>query len=359
MTAVHVIVPASINDPARPSGGNVYDRQVCDGLAALGWLVHEHAMSGDWPRPDAAARSALTEQLAGLADGAIVLIDGIIASAAAGLPAFAPRLRLVVLVHLPLAVDRPLSGDDRDETRAVERATLAAAAAVVTTSEWTKNWLVGQYGLEPGRVHAVEPGTAAAELAPGTTSGGELLCVAAVTPTKGYDVLISALAGIADLSWRCVCVGAVDLDPSFVDRVIRRSEQGGIAGRVRFVGTRTGAALAVTYATADVVVLGSRAETYGMVVTEALARGIPVIATAVGGVPEALGSGADGVRPGILVPPDDALAFAAALRHWLGDADLRLRLRRAARQRRGDLPDWTTTAVRLSAVLARVGGDMT
>ena len=74
-----------------------------------------------------------------------------------------------------------------------------------------------------------------------------------------------------------------------------------------------------------------------MVVTEALARGLPVVAAEVGGVPEALGHGADGDRPGLLVPPDDPAALAAALRAWLGDAELRARLRRAARERRASL----------------------
>jgi glycosyltransferase involved in cell wall biosynthesis len=100
------------------------------------------------------------------------------------------------------------------------------------------------------------------------------------------------------------------------------------------------------------MVLASRAETYGMVVTEALARGVPVVATEVGGVPEALGHGADGSRPGLLVPPDDPAALAAALRAWLDDAALRGRLRRAARERRESLRGWSTTTSVLAGVLA-------
>ena len=106
---------------------------------------------------------------------------------------------------------------------------------------------------------------------------------------------------------------------------------------MRFPGPRTGAELDRSYAAADLLVLASRAETYGMVVTEALARGLPVVAAEVGGVPEALGHGADGTRPGLLVPPDDPAALGAALRAWLGDAELRRRLRRAARERRASL----------------------
>jgi hypothetical protein len=59
VTEVHVIVPEGIDDPARPSGGNTYDRRVCRGLAALGWTVHEHAVPGAWPQPGEAGHAAL------------------------------------------------------------------------------------------------------------------------------------------------------------------------------------------------------------------------------------------------------------------------------------------------------------
>ncbi|MDQ1619406.1 MAG: hypothetical protein QOE19_1975, partial [Actinomycetota bacterium] len=120
-------------------------------------------------------------------------------------------------------------------------------------------------------------------------------------------------------------------------------------------GVLTGGHLNASYAAADLLVLASRAETYGMVVTEALARGLPVVATAVGGVPEALGHGAHGSRPGVLVPPGDPAAFGAALRDWFVDADLRRRLRRAARERRTALPGWSSSAAAISRVLTEAG----
>jgi glycosyltransferase involved in cell wall biosynthesis len=124
-------------------------------------------------------------------------------------------------------------------------------------------------------------------------------------------------------------------------------------GRVRFSGPQSEADLARSYGAADVLVLPSRAETYAMVVTEALARGLPVIAAEVGGVPEALGYGAGGIRPGLLVPPDDPAALRDALRAWLEDADLRRRLRRAARERRTSLSRWSTTTSVVADVLVR------
>jgi glycosyltransferase involved in cell wall biosynthesis len=268
----------------------------------------------------------------------VVLLDGLIASGAPEvLVPEAGRLRQVVLVHMPLADAR-------------EGEVLADAAAVVATSEWTRRRLQELYALPAGRVHVAEPGVEEAELAPGTAAGDALLCVAAVTPDKGHDVLLDGLATATDLPWRCSCVGSLDRDPAFADAVRRRAE--GLHGRVRFPGPRTGAELDRAYAGADLLVLASHAETYGMVVTEALARGLPVLAADVGGVTEALGQGEDGMRPGLLVAPGDPAAIGAALRRWLSDAALRRRLRAAARERRAGLRGWAATTADLAGVLA-------
>ncbi|HEX8092351.1 glycosyltransferase family 4 protein [Jatrophihabitans sp.] len=339
---VHVVVPADIDDPARPSGGNSYDRRICDGLVAIGWPVREHPVAGEWPSPDWAARTWLAGVLAGLADGAVVLLDGLIAS---GVPDVllpeAGRLRVVVLLHMPL---EDLS----------ERAVLLGAAAVITTSSWSRRRLLERYRLDPAAVHVAEPGVDPAALAPGTAAGGELLCVGAVTPVKGADVLLDALAMAPDLQLRCVWVGSLTRDRDYVRALRMQLADSGLADRVCLAGTRTGTDLDAAYAAADVLVLPSRAESYGMVVTEALARGLPVIATDVGGVAETLGFGADGSRPGLLVPPDQPPALAAALRNWIGDAQLRSRLHRTARERRATLKGWPDTVAQVARVLAEV-----
>jgi glycosyltransferase involved in cell wall biosynthesis len=208
------------------------------------------------------------------------------------------------------------------------------------------------YPLPADGVHVAEPGAELADLATGTAHGGALLCVAAVTFDKGHDVLLEALETLAEESWRCVCIGSLDREPAFAQQLRDRSLNRALDGRVEFPGPRTEGGLARSYVAADLLVLPSRAETYGMVLTEALARGVPVVATEVGGVAEAVGYGADGVRPALLVPPGDSAVLAAALRSWLRDAGLRLRLRRAARERRETLAGWASTASALERVLA-------
>lgn len=353
MRPVHIVVPDGIDDPARPSGGNTYDRYICRHLGSLGLSVREHAVPGPWPRPGREALRALAGVMQRFPDGSPVLIDGLVASAAPEvLVPEARRVRLVILVHMALG-HRPADGAPED-VRMRERAVLQAAAATVTTSQWSRSRLLELYQLVPERVHVAEPGVDRADPSTGTTHGGELLCVAAVTYEKGHDVLVEALLSMPEQPWRCLCIGSVDRDPELVEDLRQRTLNSDLGGRVSFPGPRTASELDRTYADADLLVLASRAETYGMVVTEALARGLPVVATEVGGLSEALGYGADGARPGLLVPPDDPPALASALRTWLGDPELRDRLRRAAHERRTSLCGWSTTASRLAGVLAQV-----
>ena len=360
MTQVHVVLPDTVHRADLPSGGNTYDRRMCSGLRTLGWAVHEHAIPGAWPRPEVQATTELARVLTALPDDAVTLVDGLVGSSAADvLVPHARRLRIVVLVHMPLGpldVADTSVRDDAGRRRSEEGRLLSAAAAVVTTSAWTRGRLLDLYGLDPGRLHVAEPGVDEAALAPGTLAGGELLCVAAVTRAKGHDRLLAALARLADLSWRCVCAGSLSLDPGFGAELRAQQQRLGLTGRVHFVGPLPPGDVDRAYADADVLVLASRAETYGMVVTEALARGLPVIATSVGGVPEALGATAKGARPGLLVPADDPDALAGAVRAWLTDADLRERLRALARERRLSLTGWTHTSRRLSDVLRSVSG---
>lgn len=347
MTTLHVLVPDGIDDPARPSGGNTYDLRICSALAEMGWPVVMHTVSGSWPRPDAAAYEALESVVQQIPDGAVALIDGLVGSTAPDvLVPHATRLRMVALVHMPLG-----RSSDTNGARTREGALLTAATAVVTTSAWGRRALLDLYSLQEDRVHVAEPGVDAAPLARGTASAGALLCVASVVPEKGHDVLLAALSTMTDLSWSCLCVGSTSRDPDWAESLQRLVLAEGLETRVRFTGPHTGAKLDETYASADLLVLPSRAETYGMVVTEALARGLPVVASAAGGVAETLGTVNGGSRPGLLVPPEDAAALARGLRTWLCRADIRRAWRRAARERRESLPRWPATTSALARVL--------
>ncbi|WP_030314918.1 glycosyltransferase family 4 protein [Streptomyces sp. NRRL B-3229] len=355
LRSVHFVMPGGVDDPTAPSGGNAYDRRVCLDLPGFGWQVERHAVAGSWPRPGAAARAELAQTLRDLPDGTVVLIDGLVAC---GVPEIivpeAERLGLVVLVHLPLGDETGLEPGLALELDAKEREVLRAVPAVVATSDWAVRRLVSHHGLAPERVHVATPGADIAPLASGTDGVSRLLCVAAVTPRKGQHRLIEALAGAQDLPWSCVCVGGITQDPEYVAHLRMLIKRYGLQDRLHLAGPKAGAELDASYAAADLMVLTSYAETYGMAVTEALARGIPVLATDVGGVAEAVGRAPDGGVPGILVPPEDPAALAAELRGWFGEADVRRRLKAAARGRRAALDGWATTARSLAGVLGRL-----
>lgn len=357
--SVRVVMPGGVDDPSAPSGGNTYDRRVCRDLPRIGWQVHEYAVAGTWPQPRASSRAELTRILRESADGAVVLLDGLVACAVPDIVVpEAERLRLVVLVHLPLGDETGLTPDLAAALNAGERRALQAVAAVVATSGWAAGWLVAHHGLDPGRVRVAAPGADTAPLATGTLTGTgsapTLLCVASVTPRKGHLQLVEALAAVADLPWTCVCVGGLGQDPGYVTRLRQLIGRYSLDDRVRLVGPRTGAELNASYAAADLLVLASHAETYGMVATEALARGVPVLATATGGLPEAVGHAPDKSVPGFLVPPQDPAAIASALRLWLGEPVERRRSKEAAIARRTALTGWDTTSRSLAAVLEQV-----
>lgn len=353
---LHLVVPDGIDEPRTPSGGNTYDRRVRDGLRDLGWTVHQHPVTGSWPTPAADSRVALARTLDAVPDGELVLVDGLVGC---GVPDVlvprADRARLVVLVHLPLGDELGRRGIV-SELADREGRVLRAARAVVATSPWAARRVVEVHGLPADRVRVVPPGVDAAAMVPGTDGRSALLCVGAVTPTKGQDVLVEALALLpepsARLTWRCDLVGPLHRAPDFVTGVRRAIGRHRLADRVRLTGPLPAGGY---YSNADLLVLPSRAETYGMVITEALARGIPVLASAVGGVPETLGRASDGQVPGLLVPPDDAEALASALRRWFDGPGLRTRLRAAAGRRRETLDGWEVTSRCLADLLTRLG----
>ena len=346
---VHVVVPEGFDNPSQPSGGNIYDRRVCAGLAEAGWEVLVATVAAAWPLPDAGARAELDRIVSAIPDGETVLIDGLIASpTAAQLVPHAGRISMTVLLHMPLATAFDTHHDAGAERS--ERSVLRAAAGVVVTSEWTRQQVLARYEIPPGRVHVARPG-ADQVAAPPRPVRGRLICVGVLSRHKGQDLLVEALAELGDRDWHCLLAGPLDRDPDFFDHLQTRITRLGYDHRVRLTGVLTGPALSEAYTTADLLVAPSRSETYGMVVTEALAHGLPVVAAAVGGLPEALGSTANGSGPGQLVPPGDPAALAAALGDWLGDEGHRHRLQAAAGKRRSTLRGWEQTTQEITDAL--------
>ena len=344
MPALALVLPG---DPATPTGGYEYDRRVAAGLRALGWAVTVHALDASFPAPTPAARAAARATFARIPDDATVLVDGLAFGAIPEIAiAEARRLRLAALVHHPLADETGLEPARAAALRRSEAQALAAARLVVTTSATTARGLAG-YGVPPERIAVIEPGTDPAPLAGGSGGPGvALLCVAAIVPRKGHAVLIDALSGLADRNWTLTCVGSLDRSPPTVAALKHRIGASALVQRVTIRDAVDRATLDAHYDRADVFVLPTLHEGYGMALAEALARGLPVVSTRAGAVPETVPPDA-----GLLVPPSDPAALRDALARVLDDRALRVRLAAGARRARARLPDWGTACTRLAAAL--------
>lgn len=322
------------------TGGYGYDRRMVRELRGLGWQVVIHRLDGSYPLPTAEARRQTADVLAALPDGGLVLVDGLAFGAMAEeAERERGRLRLVALVHHPLAYETGTPADVARLLEESERRALACARLVFVTSRATVRSLA-PYGVPREHLVVVEPGTDPEPLAKGSPSSTmHLLSVASITPRKGYETLMRALARLTDLDWRLTCAGSLARAPDTTRRVREEAARGGIEVRVAFVGELGEDAVARCYDEADLFVLATFHEGYGMAVAEALARGLPVVSTPTGGIPELVGE--DG---GVLVPAADVDALAGALRRFMTDAPWRERLRAGARLRRQALPSWRASA---------------
>ncbi len=335
-------------DPETPTGGYEYDRRIIEGLRALGYRVTVLGLHASFPAPTPSALAHARAALARIPTGRKVIVDGLafgalpeVAAAEAG------RLRLVALVHHPLAAETGLDATRAAALRAAETRALAVARKVIATSATTARELAG-YGVAAERIVVVEPGTDPAPPARG--SGGpalELLCVAAFVPRKGHAALLEALAPLVDRAWRLTCVGSLTRAPRTVAALRQQLARLRLADRVRLVGAVDRMALERYYDRADAFVLATHHEGYGMALAEALARGLPVVSTRAGAVPETVPSDA-----GLLVPPGEPVALRGALARLFDEPALRASLAAGALRARERLPAWPQQCERIAAMLA-------
>ena len=343
---IYFVVPGDIETR---TGGYGYDRQIIAGLSERGWLVHLVSLAGNYPFPSVDARVDASRAFAVIPDHARVLVDGL---AFGALPVAAvrerERLRLVAIVHHPLGLETGITEVEARKLLVSEREALTAAVGVVVTSQHTAS-AVEDLGVASNRIAVVEPGTEPAAPASGSSRQLHMLCVASLVPRKGHDTLFDALALLARLDWRLTCVGSFERDTEYAAKLIARCNLPPLGDRVELVGELAGTALDAAYDLADLFVLPTHYEGYGMVVAEALARAIPVVSTRTGAIAELVGDAA-----GVLVPPADAAALAEVLETLITDRDQLARLRRGAASRRASLSTWQSAAESMEKALERL-----
>jgi glycosyltransferase involved in cell wall biosynthesis len=338
-------------DLATPTGGYGYDRRMIAELGDLGWQIDLINLGEGFPSPDASTRASAEALLLAVPTGRSIVVDGL---ALGVLPETAARLAgrnpLLALVHHPLALEWGLSAAQADALRASERAALAAVQGVVVTSAATARLVASDYAVPAERIVVARPGSDPAPLAQGSHDGiVQLLSVGAVVPRKGFDVLIAALATLTDLPWRLTIAGDRTRDPNAAVRLDADIARYALADRITAPGAVSPQHLATLYTEADIFVLASRFEGYGMAYAEAVAHGLPIIGTNAGAIPDTVPADA-----GLLVASGDVAALAQALRRVIGDAGLRRQLADAARAAAPRLPTWRRQAEIFAGALERL-----
>jgi len=344
-TDLYFAIPGDINTM---TGGYAYARRLITELSELGLLVKHLALSGTYPTPDNIALGYADKHFAAFPDGAIVLADGLafgVLDAIAQL--HSDRLKIIALCHHPLALETGLSNAHAQELHHSEQRALAAAVAVLVNSSNTAGILTKQFAVKPEKIVVALPGTDSQVFAECNGNPPVLLTVATLTHRKAHDVLITALAQITDLPWVARFVGSKESDPNWTIHLISKTVEHRLEHRINFIGSV--AELSAEYSKADLFVLPSLFEGYGMVFAEALAYGLPIVAARSGAVPDVVPDTA-----GILVTPNNAEELATALRLLLTQPALRGKLQRGARRAASHLPTWKNTAMIVANLVSEV-----
>ncbi|MGH8620322.1 MAG: glycosyltransferase family 4 protein [Burkholderiales bacterium] len=342
------LVPGALD---QLTGGYLFDHHVVEGLRAMGREVNVVELAGRYPDADEVARAAAAEALGRLPDGSIAVIDGLALPAFAdGLAQAAPRLRLVGFIHHPLSLETGLSATEVRHYAALEARLWPLLRGLVCSSRHTADAVTGA-GIAAHRVAVATPGTTKPARIDGRKAHGtlQLLAVGTITPRKGHLLLVEALAGLRDHPWRLTCIGSLARDPAAAAALRQAITAHALDDRVVLAGEQPAALLETAYRRADLFVLPSYHEGYGMVYAEALVHGLPVIATTAGAIPDTVPAMA-----ALLVPPGDAAALRKALQRVFTDADLRARLAAGAVSAAAALPDWPTAVERWVAALDRL-----
>ncbi|PYD00759.1 glycosyltransferase [Microbacterium esteraromaticum] len=346
------------------TGGYVYERSLLEALRGLGIDVAHVPLGASFPEPSPAHVAEAATALAAVDDDVPLILDGFLVGAMPTTSLAAVSAPMVGIVHHPLAHEEGLDAQRRGHLFRTERDNLRLLRAVLVPSPHTARMLISEYDVPAERITVVRPGTvrpgtvrpepalprplSASAVGPAPSAPPLVLAVGIQHPRKGHDVLLRALAQLTDMPWRAVIAGTPH-DPDHVARLHELTGQLGLVHRVRLAGAVSSAERDELYRQADVFALATRYEGYGLVFDEALVHGLPIVSCRTGAVPDTVPPDA-----GLLAPPDDPDAFAAALRALLVDPALRARLAASAARAGARLPTWRDAARVTARVLDAV-----
>lgn len=340
-----LIVPAPFD---AVSGGYAYDRRIVAGLRDAGHTMRVVELLGAHPVTDEFARDAACAAWDGIASDSRPIIDGLALPAFAGLDDALSARNAVGLIHHPTALETGFDADQRAALMTIEKRLMPRLSRIVATSETTAENLVSTFGVSRERIRIVVPGTDPAPRSPGSAAQTcHILSIGTLIPRKGHDVLLRALARLFDLDWQLTIVGSPERDPAYAQSLAALVEELGIGKQVRFAGEVVGDALEALWRQADIFALATRWEGFGMVIAEALKRGVPVAVTDGGAAGKLVSAEA-----GVVCPLDDRINLSKALRRIIFSKELRHGMAEAAWQTGAALPDWPVQVQAFTQALA-------
>jgi glycosyltransferase involved in cell wall biosynthesis len=347
------VYPGDLNTP---TGGYAYDRRMIQGLKSLGWQIQLIPLGEGYPFPSLDQVEQAKEQLLSLTAGIPMVVDGLALGALPSLAAaLAERHPLIALVHHPLAFESGLSAAQIAQLKQSETESLRHVSKLIANSLATARDVTRHYGVPPDRVDVVLPGTdriphleSLTQSRKSTSHEVRLLSVGSIIPRKGFSDLIAALAPLADLPWTLSIAGDTTRNAPAYACLLADLQRYNLEARVQILGAVSDAELEGLYAQGDVFVLASLFEGYGMVYAEAMAYGLPIIATTGGAIPETVPPEA-----GLLVTPGDVPALTQALKTVIENESYRAHLSNGALQAAAQLPSWEMAVQRFASALLR------
>jgi len=337
------------------TGGYLYDKRLLAELSAQGWDISTLSLDARFPSVDDAVKQATTEKLAGVPVERDLVVDGLALGALGShVQTVTAKRSFIALVHHPLALESGLEPEEARRLRDSEATALGHAKGVVVTSPTTRQTLIDQYGVAAGQITVIEPGVDRPTVLPTCNQSDDnrplkLLTVGALVPRKGFDVLIKALSKLSAVAWTLDVVGDDQRSVQTATYLKQLIKQLGLADRIRLAGAQPTETLANYYRQADIFVLASQYEGYGMAYTEAFAWGLPVIGTDGGAGAQTLNTPAARI-----VAVNDIAHLTKVLGDVMTDPRQRADMQHAARQHAKTLPTWPSAAALFAQAIKRM-----
>lgn len=339
------VIPGDIN---LPTGGYRYDKEIINAWKGSGIDVELVSLQGNYPFPNERDKAKALDTIKDFPDADIAVVDGLLGGAS---PEFINALSKIIpvtaLIHHPLCLENGLDEENATALKASEQKGLEYISQIITTSPATTKTVAKLFGFDDDKIHTVLPGVKRTQTSQGSENQTvHLLCVGSVIERKGHKILLQALNSLKHLDWRLDCYGSTEFDKELFDQIQDIIKTENLSKKVEFHGAVSDEKLEASYTISDIFVLPSLFEGYGMVYAEAIVRGLPVIATTAGAIPDTVPE-----TCGILVEPNNSKMLAQALEKLISNEELRNKFRQNAIAAEPTFPTWQSSATQFAEIL--------